>query len=204
MEKFLALPQERQDSIVAAAMGVFGAVGYKKAYVSEIALAAGISKALIFHYFGNKKALYRYLIEYTGKIMVATMQEKGDTENTDFFDRITEIAKLKLSIMSRYPAMTGFIASIYYESDPAVAPEIKELLSKGESVRSQIVLSGMDESKFKDGVDPKLVVNLIVKFTEGVMGSRLDNTLSIDEIMIEFNGCVKMLKKYLYKKKFLK
>jgi AcrR family transcriptional regulator len=204
MEKFLALPQEKQDCIVKSAMSVFGAAGYKKAYISEIASAAGISKALVFHYFGTKKALYFYLIEYTGKIMVATVQEKRDTENTDFFERIIEAAKLKLSIMSRYPAMTGFLASVYHEDDPEVAPEVKKYFSQGEDVRSQIALSGTDESKFKNGVDPKLVMNILVKFTEGVIGGRLDSARSIDEIMAEFTGCVHMLKNNLYKEEFLK
>ncbi|MCL1982673.1 MAG: TetR/AcrR family transcriptional regulator [Clostridiales bacterium] len=204
MEKFLALPQERQDIIAAAAMSVFGAVGYKKAYISDIAAAAGISKALVFHYFGSKKTLYLYLIEYTGKIMAASVQEQRNTESADFFEKIVEAAKLKLSIMNRYPAMAGFLASIYYEDDPAVASEIQELLSKGEDVRMQIALSGTDESKFKDGVDPKLVINILVKFTEGVMGSRLDNLVSIDAIMLEFSQCVDLLRNNLYKEEFLK
>ena len=204
MEKFLALPQERQDSIVTAAMNVFGVAGYKKAYISEIATAAGVSKALVFHYFGTKRALYFYLVGYAGKIMMAAVQANRDGENTDFFDRIIGAAKLKLAIMSQYPAMAGFLTSIYHEDDPEVAPRIKELLSQGEGVRSRIALDGTDESKFKDGVDPRLAINILVKFTEGVIGSRLDGTRPVDEIMAEFTGCVNMLRNNLYKEEFLK
>jgi len=55
MRKFLSLPQEKQNRIVDAAMNLFGEVGYKKAYISEIAAASGISKALVFHSYGRKK-----------------------------------------------------------------------------------------------------------------------------------------------------
>lgn len=204
MEKFFALPKERQDFIVAAAMGVFGASGYKKAYISDIAAAAGISKALVFHYFGNKKTLYLYLIEYAGSAMITEVQQKREIANTDFFDKVIDATKLKLGIMGRYPAMAGFLASMYYEGDPEVADEVGKLLLEGEDVRQQITLEGADEHKFKEGVDPKLVLNILVKFTEGVVGSRLDNARPLDEIMFEFTQCLNLLKNNLYKEEYLK
>ena len=51
LEKFLSLPIDKQDIIVNAALTCFGINGYKKTSISDIAAAAGISKALIFHYF---------------------------------------------------------------------------------------------------------------------------------------------------------
>ena len=204
MEKFLALSQEKQNKIIEAAMKVFGEAGYKKAYISEIAAKAGISKAMVFYYFGSKKTLYLYLIEYARRIIISEMQEKRDCSNTDFFERIIEAARLKLSMMSRYHALYGFLASIYCEEDPDVVPEIKETFSKGEEIRSEIVLNGADERKFKDGVDPNLVMNIIVKFTEGVVGSRLDNTSNMDEIMEEFTQSLVLLKNNLYKEEFLR
>ena len=57
--KFYGLPQEKQQSILNAGFHVFAQNTYKKSPMSEIALAAGISKALLFHYFHNKKELYR-------------------------------------------------------------------------------------------------------------------------------------------------
>ena len=204
MEKFLVLSGEKQKQIIEAAMNVFGKVGYKKAYISEIAAAAGISKAMIFYYFGSKISLYLYLIEYARKIIVTGVQENRENNSTDFFDRIIEATKLKLSVMSRYPALNGFLTSIYHEDDPEVALELKAVFSQGEDVRAEIALDGTDESKFKDGVDPKVVMNILVRFTEGVVGSRSDNTRSIDEIMAEFTPCFDLLKSNLYKEEFLK
>jgi len=203
MEKFKALPQQRQDSIVAAAMGVFGAVGYKKAYISDIAEAAGISKALVFHYFGTKKALYLFLMGHTGEVLMGEMQGKQGGASTDFFDRIIDATELKLATMARYPAMSAFLTSMYYEEDPEVAPEIRQALAQGDEVRTQIAFDGTDEGKFKEGVDPKLVMNILVKFTEGVLGSHLAESFSIDELMREFTDCVNLLKDNLYREEYL-
>lgn len=56
MEKFLSLPMEKRNLIIDAALKSFGLHGYKKASISDIASSAGISKAMMFHYFGTKKS----------------------------------------------------------------------------------------------------------------------------------------------------
>lgn len=204
MESFLALPQEKQRAILEAAMGVFGAAGYKKAYVSDIATAAGIGKAMVFYYFGSKKALYLYLMEYAGQIMQTEVMNKRDSGGKDFFDRIMDATNRKLSVMKRHPALIAFLNSIYFENDKEVETEIKALLLQGEAARSEVALDGMDRRKFKDGVDPQLVLNILVKFTEGVVGSRLDDTRTIDEMMDEFSQCFDLLRNNLFKEEFLK
>lgn len=57
-ERFFNLPEEKQQRIINAAFMVFAENCYKKAPMSEIAEAGNISKALLFHYFHNKKDLY--------------------------------------------------------------------------------------------------------------------------------------------------
>lgn len=61
LDKFLALPKEKQKAILDGAMQVFGSAPYKKASVGDIAKAAGISKGMVFYYFGSKKELYLFL-----------------------------------------------------------------------------------------------------------------------------------------------
>ena len=60
MEKFLALSQEKQATIRNAALACFARHGYEKTSINDIAVAAGISKASIFQYFGNKQTLYQW------------------------------------------------------------------------------------------------------------------------------------------------
>ena len=204
MEKFLALPQERQDSIIAAAMGVFGTVGYKKAYISEIASTAGISKALIFHYFGNKKTMYLYMIEYAYAVLTAEMQDRGEYVSTDFFDRITSATKQKLAVMKRFPAINSFLGSVYFETNDEVAFDIQSILSKGEILRSQLVLDGIDTGKFKETVDPNLVLNILVRLAEGYANNLVNQSnKDIDKMIKEFEASVAMMKNNFYREEYL-
>jgi len=196
MRKFLSLPKEKQDRIVTSAMTLFGEVGYKKAYISEIAAAAGISKALVFHYFGSKKGLYSYLVYYTGKIVMTEAQEKRDTRSKDFFDRAIVTIGFRLSVKSRYPAMSMFMDSVFNENENEVASDIKRLLAITTDMHAKTTLDSGEESIFKDGVDPAQVVRLVETYSEGVV-SGWDHSSSVDETVAEAALCLNMLKKNL-------
>ena len=70
LDKFFALSEEKQITIINAALQCFGKFGYDKASVNDIAVTAHISKASVFQYFGSKKQLYTYLLEYCMKIIM--------------------------------------------------------------------------------------------------------------------------------------
>ena len=83
--KFYSLPKEKQSALLNAGFHVFSQNSYKKSPMSEIADAAGISKALLFHYFHNKKELYLFLWDTCCRITVEEMTRSGTYEQTDLF-----------------------------------------------------------------------------------------------------------------------
>ena len=112
MEKFFRLPVEKQNIITDAALKSFGTNGYKKSSISNIATSAGISKAMIFHYFGTKKALYLYLMDLCSNILTKEMDEKFDNTVTDFFGRILISTNIKISVMKKHPEALSFLTSM--------------------------------------------------------------------------------------------
>lgn len=204
MEKFISLPIEKQNMIIDAALTSFSTNGYKKTSVSDIATAAGISKAMVFHYFGTKKKLYLYLIDLCGNIVENEVVAEFDNTITDFFDRIKLSSKIKISVMRKHPAILTFLGSIYVETDDEVKDDIKALLAKGENVRSKIVSDNIDFSKFKEGIDLKLFMKMFNCFAEGYI-SLLPNYAEIDLEFIckEFEECINLLKSNFYKEEYL-
>lgn len=205
MEKFFSLPVEKQKVIIDAALKAFGTNGYKKASISDIASAAGISKAMMFHYFGTKKALYLYLIDLCANIVMSEIDEKFDNTVTDFFDRIKLSSNIKVSVMKKHPAILSFLTSAYFENDDEVKEDFKTIFAKGEAFRNKIAFDGMDASKFKDGIDPKLVMKMLTWFSEGFI-SQFSSKAEVDleAICKEFDECMDLLKNNLYKEEYLK
>ena len=70
--------------------------------MSEIADAAGISKALLFHYFHNKKELYLFLWDTCCRITVEEMMRSGAYEQTDLFGSMDYGMQAKLRLMRQF------------------------------------------------------------------------------------------------------
>lgn len=207
MEKFLNLPAEKQDKIIDAALAAFGANGYKKTSVSDIAAAAGISKAMVFHYFGTKKALYLYLLDLCGDLFMTEINNSFDRRVTDFFDRIMMAARIKIAVMKKYPAIVSFINSAYSETDGEVKEDVETFFTsqKSEEFRTKLVFEGMDASKFKEGVDPKLVMKMLVWFSYGYVNMSPDKIkVDLDMLCQDFEECLNLLRNNLYREEYLK
>src|SRR2546421_3407222 len=55
--------EDRREQIIDAAMSVFSQKGFTRATNKDIAREAGITPGLIYHYFENKEALLKAIIE---------------------------------------------------------------------------------------------------------------------------------------------
>jgi len=207
LEKFFKLSIDKQNIIIDAALKSFGTNGYKKSAVSDIATGAGISKAMIFHYFGTKKALYIYLMNLCGNILMNEFNKKSDNTVTDFFDRILLATNIKISIMKKHPEILTFLTSMYFENDDQVKEDIKANLKKGEEFRGKITVESIDESKFKDGIDPKFVMKMVGWLAEGYI-SQLTGKLGLDSEALfkefnDFNKSIDLFKNNFYKEEYL-
>lgn len=62
--------EDRREQIIDAAMRVFAQKGFVRATNKDIAHEAGITPGLIYHYFENKEALFRAIIETRSPLQV--------------------------------------------------------------------------------------------------------------------------------------
>ena len=100
-EKFYELPEEKQLSVLNAAMEVFAEYEYKKASTDLIAAKAGVSKGLLFYYFHNKKSLYLKTYEYMVQTLHDAICDSPLFEITDFFELITYATKKRCRYLHR-------------------------------------------------------------------------------------------------------
>ena len=203
MDNFLNLRAEKQDHIINAALNVFSKNGYKKASVADIAEQAGIAKGMINYYFGSKKNLYLSLIQISGKIMMEEMQKRYDPDIKDFFDNLKMMIGIKIEVIKEHPAILAFLTSVNFETSEEVKDEVKEFLNSGFDTRQKMMFEGIDVSRFKDDVDPKLINKFLVWSAEGFTNS-LQREPDIEEIDIftdELFKCLDLMKKYFYVKK---
>lgn len=201
LEKFLSLPIEKQNYIIDAALNNFGRNGYKKASVNDIAMAAGISKAMVFYYFGCKRSMYLYLAELCGNIIISEIEKKLDKNIVDFFDRIKMVSEIKISVIKQHPATLLFMKSVYNETDEEVSSDIKSFFSRGDTARWDFIFDGINISNLKEDIDPNLLLKFLIWAAEGFSNELpLEaNINDIDAYMKDFFDCLDIMKKYFNK-----
>jgi AcrR family transcriptional regulator len=68
---------EREQRMLGAAGMAFARDGYHDASMDEIARAAGISKPMLYNYFGSKEGLYVAYVRGSGRALLQKMREAG-------------------------------------------------------------------------------------------------------------------------------
>ena len=201
MENFFSLRAEKQEHIINAALTVFGRNGYKKASVADIAGEAGIAKGMVTYYFGSKKNLYLYLAEMCRRVVIEEIEKGLAPDVTDFFDKIKMMTDMKVAMMKKHPAIFSFLTSIYYETDREVADDLQQFMAGNMGLREGMVLDGVDASKFKEGVDPRLLDKFFVWASEGMANDLLmnRNMEMIDVFVKEFYALLDLMKTHFYR-----
>lgn len=204
MDKLLKLKKEKQDKIINAALACFARNGYEKASINDIAVAAGISKASMFQYFGCKKALYEYLLKYCSSQMSDTYNRCSLDINVDFFDRVMEASVMKINNLKLHPHIASFIAGALAEQAADVKDTIGSMVGNGKIKAMQMVLDKTDADKFRHPEDIDRIMDTIMLLGEG-MAFRLENDkdTDYDRIMAEFEDLLRMLKRNFYKEEYL-
>lgn len=182
-EKFFALPRAKQKNILNAAYRVFAENSYKKAPMSGIAAAGGISKSLLFHYFGSKRELYLFLWEHAIDCTRRASRAQKVLETDDFFEMLERSLRAKCGLMRRFPYLYLFSLRAYYEQDPEVREAVQRSFTQ-ENLRSErLALERLDTSRLRPDIDPHWMYTEIVCASDGfLMQCCRDGRLDPDEI----------------------
>lgn len=99
-EAFEKLSDDKKELILSAGMKEFSQKPYKEASTDSITKACGISKGLLFHYFGSKKAFYFFCLERAMEKLTAQAQSKEEAKN--FYDILFSSMDQKFALCIHY------------------------------------------------------------------------------------------------------
>lgn len=156
---------EKRDRIINAAIEEFASFPYEKASTNNIVKNAGISKGLLFHYFTNKKVLYETLIRFVVHTLYHAIAERIDWDETDLFERIKQIAIVKLDVSRCYPHMYDFLMNMLVYKKAANVEGLIELyegygIDFGQMNRD-LYTRNVDYSRFRDQETIAETINIV-------------------------------------------
>jgi AcrR family transcriptional regulator len=153
---------DRPREILDAALTVFVEKGFAATKLDDVAVAAGISKGLLYRYFDNKAELFKEVIRQT---LVTTIRDVGDRARASG----NAVAALdvfleQLAAVARDPRRSAIPKLIISESGsfPELAVfYLSEVIGPGVQQLTGLIRRGVDGGEFRK-VDPELAAKSII------------------------------------------
>ena len=201
-EKFFTLPVKKQQAILNAAYRVFSQNSYKNSPMSEIAEAAGISKALLFHYFHNKKELYLFLWDKCAETTIETMSRYDCYGQTLLFEAMERGMRAKMEIIRRYPDMGVFTIRAFYEKDEEICAAIQESYHRYFNLKADQTRLNLNPAQFVPGVDVAMMYREMYWASEGYLWEKVQQggAMDIDQMEKDFMELLKFWKNVYLRK----
>ena len=143
---------ERREAVLKAAMNVFGARGYNKGALVEIAAQAGMTHAGVLHHFGSKEGLLIAMLKYRDGEEVAGVPARAQTEGPAFLQHLVDTVEentRRRGVVQAYSVLSG-------ESVTDGHPAHEYFLGRTEALRTKIagvlgeVSGNTDEQELRD------------------------------------------------------
>jgi len=199
-QKFMSLEEDKRERILNAAMKEFLG-GFKKASTDNIVREAGISKGLLFHYFGTKENLYNFLVDYAVNTVQTEYIDLINIHQPDILDSIWQLSLLKQDLSKRFPTMFEFLTRVYVDDKDCPA---KEHLVRFYAIQAKVmqdVYAHCDKSLFRDDIDPERTIEIITWAVAGYSQSKVNqanaNTGSIGDVIKNYDAFLEEFKAYL-------
>lgn len=151
-----------KEKILDACFNVFARNGYTNTSTIMLAEAAGISKALIFHHFNNKKELYLSVLDRC--IEKGRIEMGFDTllDNQDFFEAKEKFSIIKFHYYKKNSDLMRIMREAFYETPAELKTEIQNkygmLLAGNEKEWKQL----FEKVNLREGVNREQAFRLVM------------------------------------------
>ncbi|WP_246516541.1 TetR/AcrR family transcriptional regulator [Salicibibacter cibarius] len=172
-QTFKNLDKTKQKRILNAAMKEFAENGYEQASTNKIIQNAGIGKGTLFHYFNNKKDLYEYLVDYALNITNTEYLQHIDIDESDFIERLKQIARIKAEFHDNNPDVRNFIGTVVLNDDVTLPDDLETRLSNFQKTGHALLYEKIDKSLFRDDIDVEKAFQIIRWAIEGYQNELL-------------------------------
>ena len=148
-------PERTRKTLLAAAIHEFTEKGYGGARIDKIAERAGLNKRLLYHYFGDKDALYLAVLEST-YVDIRTAEQGLNLENDDPVDAIRKLVQFTWDHFLTHPEFLSLLATenLLRAKHLKKSKVILGLHSPLISLISAIIKRGGASGQFRKGLDP--------------------------------------------------
>lgn len=141
----------RRTALVTAAIREFAAAGYLAASTNRIVEAAGVSKGLLFHHFGDKNGLYMETVQTYITELMSRFDERLGRTRPDLFERLRQYALAKWPLVEEEPSTLAFLQEAMTDPPAELRDALARLDSRDRRLNLQETVSGDRHERLQTG-----------------------------------------------------
>lgn len=199
-KNFEKISDDKKKLIITKGIEVFSKFSFVEARTDLIVREAGISKGLLFYYFGSKKNFYLYLLNYAVDLLTKDLEY--EEIHKDFYETIFNIMDMKYNLITKYTDETKFLNMVSKETHQEVSQDIRNIFSlyhkKSSEKSREIILSAVKKLNLRQDMDIQKIVESLRLYIDAVVMKYLhlyqDNPMELFDNFHEFK---KDIKEYL-------
>lgn len=196
-KNFENISDEKKEQIITKGIEIFSKFSFVEARTDLITREAGISKGLLFYYFGSKKNFYLYLFNHT--IDLLTQALKHEEIHGNFYEIIFYMMDMKYNLITRYPNETKFLNMVSKETHEEVSKEVRNIFGiyhkKSKEKSSKIISSAVKKLKLRQDMDTQKIIDSLSLYIDAIVMKYLhlyqDNPMEFFDNFHEFKKDVK-------------
>ena len=173
-EIFENLPEEKRELILSTGIKAFSVNTYKDVSTDSITKQCGISKGLLFHYFGSKKDYYLYCLE---KSMQRLIGGKENLTGDDFYGILFDSMNRKMETCMQYQDEMHMVNMASRDASVDVAEGKAEILRRYRTViqlrSAQTLQKAMAKLEFKETGRRQITAEGLQLYINAVMNKYL-------------------------------
>lgn len=170
---FFKLPEEKRALILQVSAEEFIQCGYTGASTNTITRRAGISKGILFHYFGSKKELYLYLLaDITERLVEFTAEQTEVIAGASLYDNMAALFLRKAAYFNTYILEMNFMERAGQEQSDDVRQDVRSILTGLAVVmknkRLDVAEYTVDHSQLRAGITREQALECIMLSLESL------------------------------------
>lgn len=158
------IDNSKKDKILEAGLDEFAEYGYDKASTDRISSKAGVSKGLIFHYFGSKDNLYMIIIN---KCIDDIFDEfdKIEFNSSEFIRMLSQIIKTKYDFFINNPMHYKIITNGFYNAPKKLQKKLELRYSELKQIGLNIIVDMIKDLPVKENISTDDVLTVFGAIT---------------------------------------
>lgn len=159
------IDQQKYDRILAAALNQFAKYGYQKANTDEIAKKAGVSKGLIFHYFGKKQVLYESTISNVIDFLMNQSNTLFTKKYTDLVEVVVVSTQYKIKLEKEYPNHVQLLLTAYGQKrqlPKQVQEKLSDYMDENKTIAYQLLTGIIEHLPVKKEIAKQDIIQLVL------------------------------------------